>query len=47
MQQSGLVAEPVLLSRLLFGWVAGDVRPWGEAPTGGELTRFDAVGRVA
>jgi hypothetical protein len=25
----------------------GDVRPRGEAPTGGELTRFHAVGRVA
>ena len=34
----------VLLSRLLFGF-GRDVRPRREAPAGGELTRFQAVGR--
>jgi hypothetical protein len=38
--------QPLSLPRLLFG-LAGDVRPRREAPTGGELTRFHAVGSWA
>ena len=46
------VSIPALLCSLVHmtgdaSWIRGDVRPRREAPTGGELTRFHAVGRWA